>query len=102
MPLSPPAIHPSTADVPVLISVPHAGRDYPDSLVALSKTGRVGLDALEDPRVDELVAPALAQGIGAVVARAPRAAVAIMVLDIASSSKSDLPTVREPVTFHGP
>lgn len=75
MSLSPPDIHPSTADVPVLISVPHSGRDYPDSLVALSKTGRTALDALEDPRVDELVAPTLAKGIGAVVARAPRAAV---------------------------
>jgi N-formylglutamate amidohydrolase len=75
MPLSPPAIHPSTADLPVLLSVPHAGRDYPDSLVALSKIGRKALNALEDPLVDELAAPAIAKGIGAVVARAPRAAV---------------------------
>lgn len=75
MPLAPPTVHPALADVPVLLSVPHAGRDYPDWLVALSKGGRRTLHALEDPLVDELVAPAVRSGIGAVVARAPRAAV---------------------------
>lgn len=75
MPLAPPAVHPANADVPVLLSVPHAGRDYPDWLVALSKGGRNALRALEDPLVDELVGPAVRSGIGAVVARAPRAAV---------------------------
>lgn len=59
----------------MLLSVPHAGRDYPDWLLALSKTGRRALHALEDPLVDELVAPAVGSGIGAVIARAPRAAV---------------------------
>lgn len=75
MPLSPPDIHPPTAHVPVLLSVPHAGRDYPDWLIALSKGGHRALHPLEDPFVDELVAGAVCNGIGAVIARAPRGAI---------------------------
>ena len=52
MSLAPPAIYPSRADVPVLISVPHAGRDYPDWLIAMCKSGAQALHALEDPLVD--------------------------------------------------
>lgn len=73
--LSPPTVHPCRADLPVLLSVPHAGRDYPDWLVALSTGGRPALDMLSDPLVDELVEPAVRAGVGAVIARAPRAAV---------------------------
>ena len=75
MSLSPPAIHPPSADVPVLLSVPHAGRDYPDWLIASSKGGHRALHTLEDPLVDELVGSAIAAGIGAVIARTPRAAI---------------------------
>lgn len=75
MPLSPPAIFPSGAAVPVLLSVPHAGRDYPESLIALSKGGASALRALEDPLVDDLVEGAIDKGIGAVIARTPRAAI---------------------------
>jgi N-formylglutamate amidohydrolase len=75
MPLSRPAIFPPSADVPVLLSVPHSGRDYPDWLVGLAKGGRSSLHALEDPLVDELVAGAISLGMGAIVAQAPRAAV---------------------------
>lgn len=73
--LASPAIYPPRADVPVLISVPHAGRDYPDWLVAMCKAGAPALQALEDPLVDELVEGAIDRGIGAVIAQAPRAAV---------------------------
>jgi N-formylglutamate amidohydrolase len=59
----------------VLLSVPHAGRDYPDWLLDLSKHGRKSLAALEDPLVDRLVWRALAEGAGAVIAQAPRAAI---------------------------
>lgn len=75
MPLSPPLVHPCRADIPVLLSVPHAGRDYPDWLLELSTGGRDALHPLEDPLVDELVSPAVRAGVGAVIARAPRAAV---------------------------
>jgi N-formylglutamate amidohydrolase len=59
----------------VLLSVPHAGRDYPDWLVSLASKGRNSLEALEDPLVDRLVWRALGRGAGAVIARAARAAV---------------------------
>lgn len=75
MQLSPPLVHPPRADVPVLLSVPHAGRDYPDWLLAMCTGGHAALHPLEDPLVDELAGPAVRAGIGAVIARAPRAAV---------------------------
>ena len=59
----------------MLLSVPHAGRDYPEWLIALSKCGAELLHALEDPLVDELVEATIAKGVGAVVAQTPRAAI---------------------------
>jgi N-formylglutamate amidohydrolase len=61
--------------LPVLLSVPHSGRDYPDWLVRLAPRGSAALTTLEDPFVDRLVWRALGRGIGAVVALAPRAAI---------------------------
>ena len=74
-PLAPPLVHPPRGKLPVLLSVPHSGRDYPAWLVELAKAGRPALVALEDPLVDRLAWRALARGIGAVVAQAPRAAI---------------------------
>lgn len=74
-PLPGPIVHPPRGDLPVLLSVPHAGRDYPDWLVAMSRGGLKALRPLEDPFVDRLVWRALRHGVGAVIARAPRAAV---------------------------
>ena len=59
----------------MLVSVPHAGRDYPQWLLDISRGGRKTLQALEDPLVDRLVWRATSHGFGAVIARAPRAAV---------------------------
>ena len=70
-----PIIHEPRGDLPVLLSVPHSGRDYPDWLIALAAAGRPSLTTLEDPLVDRLVWRALQRGCGAVIARAPRAAV---------------------------
>ena len=70
-----PIVHAPRGSLPVLLSVPHAGRDYPDWLLALSTRGRSALEALEDPIVDRLVWRAMGHGIGAVIAQAPRAAV---------------------------
>jgi N-formylglutamate amidohydrolase len=61
--------------LPVLLSVPHSGRDYPDWLIAMACGGRPALVALEDPLVDRLVWRAVQRGAGAVIARAPRAAI---------------------------
>lgn len=73
--LSPPITHPPRGGLPVVLSVPHAGRDYPDWLLDLARHGRQSLAALEDPLVDRLVWRAMGQGAGAVIAQAPRAAV---------------------------
>ena len=62
---------------PVVLSVPHSGRDYSPELLARSRLGRASLEQLEDPLVDRLVAGAIDRGVGAVVARAPRALVDI-------------------------
>jgi N-formylglutamate amidohydrolase len=74
-PLPAPIVHPPRGDLPVLLSVPHSGRDYPDWLVDMAAAGRPSLVALEDPLVDRLVWRARARGCGAVVARTPRAAI---------------------------
>lgn len=74
-PLPAPIVHPLRGGLPVLLSVPHAGRDYPDWLLALSRKGRLALELLEDPLVDRLVWRALGKGTAAVIAQAPRAAV---------------------------
>ncbi len=73
--LSSPIIHEPRGDLPVLLSVPHSGRDYPDWLIALSAAGKPALTTLEDPLVDRLVWRALQRGCGAVIARTPRAAI---------------------------
>jgi len=75
MPLLGPIIHPPRAELPVILSVPHSGRDYPDWLLAMASAGKASLAALEDPLVDRLVWRAVQRGCAAVIARTPRAAV---------------------------
>ena len=70
-----PIILPHRAALPVLLSIPHSGRHYPDWLVAKSRSGIASLEALEDPLVDRLAWRATVAGHGAVIAVAPRAAV---------------------------
>ena len=74
-PLSPPILHQPRGDLPVLLSVPHSGRDYPDWLLDNAPAGIKALATLEDPLVDRLVWRALGRGCGAVIARTPRAAI---------------------------
>ena len=74
-PLAAPIAHPPRAALPVLLSVPHSGRDYPAWLIALAPGGRRALSALEDPLVDRLAWRAVQRGTAAVIARAPRAAI---------------------------
>ncbi|MEO7814153.1 MAG: N-formylglutamate amidohydrolase [Sphingomicrobium sp.] len=62
-------------DWPIMLSVPHSGRDYPDWLIASACGGRSALESLADPLVDRLISHALALGVGAVIARTPRAAI---------------------------
>ncbi len=70
-----PIVHPARGPLPVVLSVPHSGRDYPEWLVAMAAVGRPALASLEDPLVDRLVWRAMQHGVGAVIARAPRAAI---------------------------
>ena len=70
-----PIIHPLRGDLPVLLSIPHSGREYPAWLVELARHGHGSLRSLEDPLVDRLAWRALARGVGGVIALAPRAAV---------------------------
>ena len=74
-PLPPLVVHAPRGDLPVLLSVPHSGRDYPDWLVEMAPAGHAALSSLEDPLVDRLAWRAVRRGAGAVIARAPRAAI---------------------------
>jgi len=71
--IAPPLLRPGSDRWPLLLSVPHAGTAYSPSLLREARRGRASLELLEDPLVDRLIWRAAALGIGAVVARAPRA-----------------------------
>ncbi len=58
---------------PVILSVPHAGRDYPAALLASARLSRIQLESLEDRFADRLVDTAVANGATALVARRARA-----------------------------
>ncbi len=60
---------------PVVLAVPHAGRDYPAPLIAQARVPISTLRGLEDRYADRLVARAAADGFPVLVATAPRALV---------------------------
>jgi|CXWL01.1.fsa_nt_gi N-formylglutamate amidohydrolase len=64
---------PRQPDAPVLISVPHAGRDYPPGFALLSRLPVARLKPLEDRYADLLVDAAISAGHAALVACTPRA-----------------------------
>ncbi|MEA3031517.1 MAG: hypothetical protein QOG13_2842 [Sphingomonadales bacterium] len=66
-------IGPARPVSPVVLSIPHAGRDYRPELVRASRLPQAALETLEDRLVDRLVWRATANGATAFVARAPRA-----------------------------
>ena len=70
-----PIIHPSRGSLPVLLSVPHSGRDYDGVLLANAAGGRSALETLEDPLVDRLAWRAIGAGLGAVIQAVPRAVI---------------------------
>lgn len=57
---------------PVCISVPHAGRDYPDGIADALAMPLARARGLEDRHADRLAGAAIAQGHPAIIARAPR------------------------------
>ncbi|WP_238475339.1 N-formylglutamate amidohydrolase [Sphingomonas cavernae] len=57
----------------MILSVPHAGRDYPKELMAASRLPHERLEQLEDRHADMLVGHAIDCGFTAIVARRARA-----------------------------
>jgi len=74
-PLPPPAVIEHRSNLPVLLSIPHSGRTYPEWLVNSAVSGLRSLVGLEDPLVDRLAWRAIAAGHGAVIAVSARAAI---------------------------
>ncbi len=74
-PAAPPFVRtgPERLASPVVLSVPHAGRDYGATLLKAARLSRAVLETLEDRLVDRLVWRATAAGATAFIARAPRA-----------------------------
>lgn len=66
-------IGPEQPASPVILSVPHAGRDYAPALLKAARLPRAILETLEDRLVDRLVWRATEAGATAFIARAPRA-----------------------------
>lgn len=64
---------PNDPDRPLLVSVPHGGRDYPPGFALLSRLPVARLKPLEDRYADLLVEKAVTSGHAALVARTPRA-----------------------------
>lgn len=74
-PYPPPTVHPPRGSLPVLLSVPHAGRHYSEEVLANAAQGRIALETLEDPLVDRLCWRAMAVGFGAIIQNVPRAVI---------------------------
>jgi len=58
---------------PVIISVPHAGRYYPASLLEIARLDEASLRSLEDRHVDTLVTPLADKGYTIVIGQVARA-----------------------------
>lgn len=74
-PLLQPIIHAPRSTLPVMVSVPHSGRDYDPAILARSTQGQRALETLEDPLVDRLMWRTFASGVGGVVQPVPRAVI---------------------------
>ncbi len=64
---------PENPGYPVILSVPHAGRDYPPAFALLTRLPMASLGVLEDRFADALVDSAVACGFQALIATVPRA-----------------------------
>lgn len=66
---------PAAPTSPMILAVPHAGRDYPPDLLAALRIDQRLLESLEDRYADRLVAGAVAAGCTAFIATIARAAI---------------------------
>lgn len=64
---------PQKPQSPVILSVPHAGRHYPHSLMEAARLNQNNLRSLEDRHVDSLVSPLAAQGYTIIISNVARA-----------------------------
>lgn len=64
-----------SAPAPVLLSVPHAGRDYAPAILARARVPAHVLRRLEDRHADLLIEDLTARGYPALIARVPRAVI---------------------------
>ncbi len=78
---------------PVIIAVPHAGREYPADLAMRARVGLKGLQSLEDRYVDALSAAAVGAGQCVVIARRGRAIIDLNrhEQEIDTNSVADIP-----------
>jgi N-formylglutamate amidohydrolase len=67
------SLGPSEPRSAVVISVPHAGRAYPEAMASLTRIAITDIVALEDRFADKLADVAIANGVSAIVATTPRA-----------------------------
>ena len=74
-PYPPPTLHPPRGSYPILLSVPHAGREYDSIILANAAQGQRSLETLEDPLVDRLCWRAIGAGFGAIIQNVPRAVI---------------------------
>jgi N-formylglutamate amidohydrolase len=66
-------VGPAAPAIPVVLSVPHAGRAYSDELLGAARVPLKTLELLEDRLVDRLIWRAVAGGASALIALRPRA-----------------------------
>ena len=98
--------HPAQAGSPVVIAVPHAGRDYPADVLARARVPRAVLEGLEDRFADLAIWPAVDDGAAAIVSRVARAMIDLNrdereIEPGAIEGPSDLPTITTPRTRSG-
>jgi len=84
--------------MPVLLSVPHAGRAYAPAVMERCRIPHTALSRLEDRYADLLVAPLLERGCRAIIARVPRAVIDLNrdARDIDARVVADIPK-RQPL-----
>lgn len=87
--------------LPVLLSVPHAGRAYTAGLLALTRHPASTLALLEDPFVDRLIDAGVTAGAAAIVADVPRAEIDLnrALDDLDPAMVSGSPATTSPVSI---
>jgi N-formylglutamate amidohydrolase len=82
---------------PVVLSVPHAGRDYTPALLGAARVPRATLETLEDRLMDRLVWRAAQAGCTVFVAQAPRAEIDLNRDECEVDPATIFPTPRDAV-----